>query len=120
MTQQCLFIDQFTTGSIPTVTDQRWFNPCELDPGEVMQRLPGLIQTNPWHACSIHEAGASAVPVKSNPFSASSLELMVHVAKHHKVCWAGLLHAIQSQGQIPITPVDMRLLPVATAGTVRL
>ena len=61
-----------------------------------------------------------AVPVERDPFTASSLELMMHVTKHHKVSRTGSLHAIESQGQIPIAPVDMRLLPIATTGTVRL
>ena len=47
-----------------------------------------------------------------------SLQLMVHVPKHHKISCTGLLHAIKGDGQIPVPPVDMRLFPVTAAGAV--
>ena len=34
--------------------------------------------------------------MKRDPFTASSFELMVHVAKHHKVSRTSSLHAVQS------------------------
>jgi len=57
--------------------------------------------------------------VKRDPFTASSPELMVHVAKNHKVGRTSSLHAVQSHCQITIAPVDMGLLPITAAGAIR-
>tara|TARA_B100001093_G_C25900170_1_gene624126 strand:- start:42 stop:353 length:312 start_codon:yes stop_codon:yes gene_type:complete len=57
--------------------------------------------------------------VKRDSFTTLSPELMVHVAKHHEISRTDSLHTIQCDGQIPITPVDMWLLPITTTGAVR-
>ena len=56
--------------------------------------------------------------MERDPLAVLSLQLMVHVPKHHKISCTGLLHAIKGDGQIPVPPVDMRLFPVTAAGAV--
>ena len=102
------------------MTDQDGIDGIELHPGEVMQRFPVLIAPRAGNTGGIHVTGAPAIAVKRHPLSATPFQLMVHVAEHHQVSPSLLLHAIERKGQITIPPVNMRLLPIPTAGTIRI
>ena len=47
----------------------------------------------------------------------AALEGMVHVAKDHQICRSALGHALQGEGQILISPVNRRCLPITPART---
>ena len=102
------------------MANQDGIDGIELHPGEVMQRFPVFIASRAGNTDGIHITGAPAITMKRDPLAATPFQLMVHVAEHHQVSPSLLLHAIERKGQITITPVDMRLLPIPTAGTVRI
>ena len=83
-----------------------------------MQWLSLFIATRSGNAGSIHVTGAPAIAMKGDPFSAATFQLMVHMTEHNEVGSSLLLHAVESKGEIAITPVDMRLLPITPARTV--
>lgn len=117
---QALLVHQIPIRPIPTVTDQNRVDGIELHPGEVMQRFPIFITSRAGNTGGVDITRAPAIAMKRDPFAATPFQLMVHVTEHHQVSPSLLLHAIKRKGQITIPPVDMRLLPIPTAGTVRI
>lgn len=115
-----LLIEQFALGSIPAVTDQRRLCAAEFNPGEVMQRLTGFIHSNPGHTGGIDETGPPAVAVERDAITLAAFQLMVHVAEDHKISPSIGCHAIEGDGQVPVSPVDMGPFPVTTAGAFRI
>ena len=85
-----------------------------------MQRSSGIVQTDSWHAGCVNKTGTAPVSVEGNPLTVSTFQLMVHMPKHHEIGRTTLLHTIQSDGQIPVAPIDMRLFPITATGTVGL
>ena len=102
------------------MTNQDGFDGIEFHPGEVMQWLPVVIASRAGNTGGIHITRAPAITMKCDSFAAAPFELMVHVSEHNQVSPSARLHAIECQGEIAITPIDMRMLPIPTAGTLRI
>ena len=92
---------------------------AQLHPAEVAQGHALLVVAVAGNEGGIEIGGAGAITAKAEPLPLASLELVMHVAEHHQRQRALPANAIDRQGQILITPVAGRCLPVAAAGIVR-
>ena len=96
---------------------QGWHGAIEFNPGEVMKREPRCINARAWNTGSIDIQRAAAVTVKGDAFALPPAQVMMHVPKHHEIGTPHILHSIQGQREITITPINRRLFPIAAAGT---
>ena len=112
-----LFISELALWPIPAMAHQGGTGAIEFNPCEVMEWLPRCINARAWNTGSIHIQGAQTVAVKGDAFALPPAQMVVHVPKHHEIGGPLLLHAIQGQSKITITPINRRFFPVPAAGT---
>ena len=112
-----LFINKIALRPIPAVAHQGGTSAIEFNPCEVMEWLPRCINARAWNTGSVHIQGAQTVAVKGDPFALPTAQMVVHVPKHHEIGTPPLLHAIQGQREITITPINRRLFPVPATWT---
>ena len=96
---------------------QGWHGAIEFNPGEVMKGEPRCINARAWNTGSIDIQRAAAVTVKGDAFALPPAQVVMHVPKHHEIGTPRILHSIQSQRKISITPINRRLFPITAAGT---
>ena len=89
----------------------------KLSPGQVQNRTILAIQTAAGNAGCIHECRAVTILEKAAPQTMAALEQMMHMSKNNQIRSALAGHRIKGQGQITVSPVDGRSLPVPAART---
>ena len=112
-----LLIGEVALRPVPPMAHQGGHGAIEFNPGEVMKGKPRCINARTWNTGGVHIERAATVTVKGDAFALPPAQVVMHVPKHHEIGTPRLLHSIQGQREISITPINRRLFPIAAAGT---
>ena len=89
---------------------------AQVDPAEMAQGPPVLILPMAGDASGIEIGGAAAVSEEGDALPPLAAQGVMHVAEHNQGHGAPGTDALQSQGEIMVSPVAGLPLPVAAAG----
>ena len=113
-------MNQLAIGCVPAMGELRETGPLEFGPGEMQQGPTLPIEAGTGHTGCIDQGCSVAVAQQVLSHAGTTLEVVMHVPKDHKISRSIPPHAIQGEGQILIPPVDRGCFPVSTTGTGRI